>query len=107
MAYRDTLCTNFIIKSKPQREYGKEAPSKLVEAEKGRSAIYVMSGSAFEQEEVDYLVEASQYKEDERIKKNIKSEQKERLEQVVEATRQAPPGKRAETAHRIIKEVGR
>lgn len=102
MAYKDKLCTNFIIKSKPQRQYGKEAPSKLVPPEKGRSSIYVMSDGALEQEEVDYLVEAEQYKEDERLKRNAKSANKERLEAVVEAARRAPRGKRAKTAQEII-----
>lgn len=102
MAYKDTLCTNFILKGKAQKMYGQEAPSKLVLAEKGRNAIYVMSEGALEQEEVDYLVEAAQYKEDARIKKNEKSATKERLEQVVEATMQAPKGQRAKTAQEII-----
>ena len=102
MAYKDTLCTNFIIHNKTPKQYGKEAPSKLVPAEKGRSAIYVMSEGVLEQEEVDYLVEATQYKEDERIRKNIKRPTQERLEQVMEATKRAPRGERAKTAHEII-----
>lgn len=102
MAYVDNLCTNFIIHNKSAKQYGKEAPSKLIPAEKGRSAIYVMSEGALEQEEVDYLVEATQYKEDARIKKNVKRPTQERLEEVVKATMRAPRGERAKTAKEII-----
>ena len=97
------MSITLIFKSKAQHQYGREAPSKLIPAEKGRSSIYVMSDGALEKEEVDYLVEAEQYKEDERIKRNEKSPTKERLEQVVGATRQAPRGERAKTAQEIIK----
>lgn len=103
MSYADNLCTNFIIKGKGQQKWGREAPSKLVPAEKGRSAIYVVSEGVLEKEEVDYLVEAEQYKEDERIKKRGRSATKENLEKVVEATRQAPSGERAKVAREIIK----
>ena len=99
MSYKDTLCTNFIVKNKARGRYGSEAPSKLIPAEKGRSAIYVMSDGSLEQEEVDYLVEATQEKEDSKIRK---SATKERLEQVVRATRKAPRGMRAEVAQDII-----
>ena len=96
MRYVDTLCTNFIIKNKPRLRYGSEAPSKLIPAEKGRSAIYVMSEGLLEQEEVDYIVEGVQEKEDR------PRPQKKRLEKVIKAMNEAPKGKRAKTAREII-----
>jgi len=95
-----------IFKDKDRLPLGNKDKGKFVEAEKGRRAIFVPSYGTMEKEEVDYIVEVAQGQEDERIKRKEKSSTKERLEQVVEATRQAPRGQRAETAREIIKNEG-
>tara|TARA_Y100000310_G_scaffold307921_1_gene350504 strand:+ start:360 stop:674 length:315 start_codon:yes stop_codon:yes gene_type:complete len=102
MSYKDSLCTTFIFKGKSRRQYGDEAPSKLVPAEKGRSPIYIMSDGALEQEEVDYLVEASQYKQDEQMKRKVKSKTKQELERVATEISKAPKGKRAKKGREIL-----
>ncbi len=108
MAYKDKISgISIIIKHKEQLPYGNNSRGKFLPSEKGRRAIFVPSFGVLEKEEVDYLVEASQEKEDERIKKGTKSQQKEELEQVATAMLRAPEGKRAETGCDIIKESGR
>ena len=93
------------VKHKESLPYGEKSRGRLVPAEEGRRAIFVPSWGSMEKEEIDYVVEEAQGQEDERIKKNKKSATKERLEKVVEATRQAPRGKRAETAQKLIDEM--
>lgn len=107
MSYRDNLCINFVVKNKERLPYGDKDRGKLVPPEKGRRAIFVPSFGTMEKEEVDYVVEVAQEQEDERIRKNESSEQKEQLESVVNAARNAPAGKRAETAQKIINEARR
>ena len=107
MSYRDKISgIGIIIKNKENLPYGNKDRGRLVPSEKGRRAIFVPSFGTMEKEEVDYIVEASQDKEDERIKKNEKSNTRERLEQVVEVARRAPRGKRAIAAQEIIDEGG-
>lgn len=107
MSYKDKISgIGIIIKRKERLPYGSKGRGRFIPPEKGRRAIFVPSFGALEKEEVDYLVEASQEKEDERMKKNVKSVQKERLEQLTQATLQAPEGERANTAREIIKELG-
>ena len=95
-----------IFKTKPRLPYGSGSKGKFIPPEKGRRAIFVPSYGTMEKEEVEYIVGTAQEQEDERIKRGYKSEQKERLEQVVGAVRQAPQGKRAKLAREIIKEGG-
>ncbi len=89
-----------IFKSKPRLEHGSEAPSKYVPAEKGRSAIYVMSEGALEKEEVDYIVEGMQEKEDGR--KKVKRAGKEYMETLASTVAQAPKRERAKTLREIL-----
>ena len=60
-----------IFKNKPRLPYGNKDRGRFVPPEKGRRAIFVPSFGVLEKEEVDYIVEASQEKEDERIYENI------------------------------------
>ena len=104
MAYKDKISgIGIVIKSKERLPYGSNSRGKFIPAEKGRRSIFVPSFGALEKEEVDYIVEASQEQEDERIRKGRKSEKKEQLEQVVEAVRRAPKGERAKTAKEIMR----
>ena len=107
MAYKDTISGISIhIKRKEQLPYGNGSRGRLVPSEKGRRAIFVPSFGALEKEEVDYVVEAAQEQEDERIKKNETSIAKQRLEAVATAMLQAPAGQRRRTGEEIIKEIG-
>ena len=94
------MAVTLIFKNRERRQYGSEAPSKYVPAEKGRSAIYVMSDGALEEEEVDYIVEGMQEKEDGR--KKVKRAGKEHMEKLVETVTSASPGERAKTLKEIL-----
>ncbi len=96
-----------IFKNKERLPYGNKDRGKFIPQEKGRRSIFVPSFGVLEKEEVDYLVEGAQEQEDERIKKGTKSKQKEELEQVAIAMKQAPEGKRAKMGRDIIKGSGR
>ena len=99
------MSITLIFKNKERLPLGNEGRGRFVESEKGRRAIFVPSFGVLEKEEVDYLVEGAQEQEDDRIKRKQKSEQKEALENVAMAMRQAPQGKRGKTGKEIIKEV--
>jgi len=90
-----------IFKNKPTLPYGHNDRGKFIPAEKGRRAIFVPSFGVLEKEEVEYLTEAAQEQEDTRLRKGRVSRQKEQLEQVTEAVRHAPNGRRAELARKI------
>ena len=96
-----------IVRKTERLPYGNRSRGQFIPPEKGRRAIFVPSFGALEKEEVDYLVEASQEQEDERLRKGTKSQVKEELEQVVQAMRQTPAGKRAKTGREIIREARR
>jgi len=74
--------------------------------ETGGLPVLIPSWGAMEKEEVDYVAGMAIEKERDRVKRKQKSATKERLEQVVEATRQAPRGERAEAAQGAIDEMG-
>jgi len=97
------MSLTLIFKNKERLPLGNKSGGRLVPPEKGRMGILVPSWGALEKEEVDYLVEVSQEKEDERIK--TKRISRSRLEKVVSATLQAPEGQRAKTAQQVMKEV--
>lgn len=97
---------SFIVKHKERLPYGEKSRGRFIPAEKGRRDIFVPSFGSMEKEEIDYVVEEARGQEDERIKEKAKSPAKERLEKVVEATRQAPRGERAETARKLIDGMG-
>lgn len=92
-------------KSKGNLPYGNKDKGRIVLAEKGRRAIFVPSFGAMEKEEVDYIIEVAQGQEDERIKRPTHSIQRERLESVTQAARNAPRGERIKTIREILKEV--
>ena len=94
------MSITLIFKDRERRQYGSEAPSKFVPAEKGRSAIFVMSDGALEKEEVDYIIEGMQEKEDGR--KKVKRAGKEHMEKLVGTITQAPPGERKKTLTEIL-----
>lgn len=94
------MSVTLIFKDRERRQYGSEAPSKYIPAEKGRSAIYVMSDGALEQAEVDYIVEGTQEKEDSR--KKVKRAGKEHMEKLVQTMVSAPPGERKKTLSEIL-----
>jgi len=104
MAYKDTLCTNFIVREKQRLPYGDKDRGRFVEAEKGRRAIFVPSFGTMEREEIDDIVLAAQEKEDERIKRGEKSQIKENLENITQVALSAPRGKRAKAIKEILKE---
>ena len=95
-----------IFKKKKRLPYGNRSRGTYIPPEKGRRAIFVPSFGTMDKDEIDYVTEVAQEQEDERIKRKSKSETKENLEQLVEATRSAPQGERAKRAREIIKEVG-
>ena len=94
------------VKHKERLPYGEKSRGTYIPAEKGRRDIFVPSWGSMEKEEIDYVVEEARGQEDERIKGKSKSPAKERLEKVVEATRQAPRGERAKTAQNLINGMG-
>jgi len=81
-------------KNKTRHQYGSEAPSKFIPAKNGRDNILVMSEGALEQSEVDYLVEAEQYKEDERIKKGRVSRTQKKIQKLIDIANSVPKGER-------------
>ena len=101
------MSITLIFKDKQRLPYGSNSRGRMIPPEKGRRAIFVPSFGVLEKEEVDYLVEAAQEQEDDRIKNGVKSQQKEELGQIATAMRQAPEGKRAQTGRNIMKESGR
>jgi hypothetical protein len=101
--YRRNMGIQLIFRNKERQMHGSGAKGRFIPAEKGRRSIYVPSFGALEKEEVDYMVEAAQEQEDERVRKGSKSEIKENLEVVADAARRAPRGQRAKTAKEIIK----
>lgn len=103
MDYKDTICTNFVVKNKQRLPYGDKAQGKVVPAEKGRHAIYVPSFGILEQEEIDDIISAAQEKEDNRLKqREFASPQKEALSNLTQAALQAPQGKRKQTIDKIL-----
>ena len=92
-----------IFKHKERLPYGSNSRGKFIPPENGRRAIFVPSFGVLEKEEVDYLVEASQEQEDDRIRKDKTSDQKKQLEEVTEAVLKAPAGKRAALARELAK----
>jgi len=106
MSYRGRISgISVIVRKTESLPYGNKSKGRIVPSEKGRRSIFVPSFGALEKEEIDYVVEVAQEQEDERIKRGYKSEQQERLEAVVDATRQAKQGERAKAARKILKEV--
>ena len=95
------MAVTLIFKSKERLPYGSGSRGKFIPTEKGRRSIFVPSFGVLEKEEVDYIVEAAKEQEDDRIRKNRKSEQKETLEKVTDALRKAKPGQRA----KLLKEI--
>lgn len=104
MKYKDTLCTNFIVKHKEHRPYGDKAEGKFIPSEKGRRAIFVPSFGTMEKEEVDYVVEVAQEQEDERLKRPWISPTKQRLEAITQIARNAPRGERKKAINEVLKE---
>lgn len=104
MAYKDTLCTNFIMRKKERLAYGDKDRGRFVESEKGRRAIFVPSFGTMEREEIDDIVLAAQGQEDERIKKGEKTQLKENIENLTQAALSAPKGQRAKIVREILKE---
>jgi len=96
-----------IVRNKEQLPYGNKSRGKFIPSEEGRRAIFVPSWGALDKDEVDYVVEAAQEQEDDRIRKGTTSLQKEALEVVTNEIRNAPPGQRAKTGNEIIKEMRR
>ena len=103
MSYKDTLCTNFIVKGKQRLPYGEGDRGKFIPSEKGRRAIFVPSWGTMEIEEIDYVVEVAQGQEDERRKSKEKSVVKDNLEQVVGVAQRAKKGERANTIKEILR----
>ena len=95
-----------IVRNKEQLPYGNGSRGVLVPARDGRRAIFVPSFGSMEKEEVEYVAEVAQGQEDERIERKEVSHQRAMLEEVTQATRQAPSGERAKVAGEIIKELG-
>jgi|TARA_Y100000310_G_scaffold84594_1_gene81492 putative FmdB family regulatory protein len=91
-----------IVNSVESLPYGSGSRGRYVPSEKGRRDILVPSFGTMEKEEIDYVVEVAQGQEDERIKRQENSMQKQRLERLVGAARYAPAGQRAKTAREII-----
>lgn len=104
MAYKDTLCTNFIVKGKDRLAYGNKDRGKFIPSEKGRRAIFVPSFGTMEREEIDDIVLAAQEQEDDRIKKGERTQLKQNLENLTQAALSAPKGQRAKTIREILKE---
>ena len=94
MSYKDTLCTNFIMKKKERLPYGEGDRGKFIPSEKGRRAIFVPSWGTMEKEEIDYVVEVAQGQEDERLSSRDKSVTKDNLEQLVGAAQRVKKGER-------------
>ena len=102
MSYKDSISGIGVIKRDKERlPYGSGSRGKFIPSENGRRSIFVPSFGVLEKEEVDYIVEAAKEQEDDRIRKNRKSEQKETLEKVTDALRKAKPGQRA----KLLKEI--
>lgn len=96
---------SFIVKNPVRRPFGEKAPGKFIKGEDGRRDILIPSFGALEQDEIDYIAEASIEKENERLKKRQTSVQKTAIGSVISEMRKAPPGKRTEAGERIIKEM--
>ena len=96
---------SIITRQKGRLPLGNKDRGKYIPPEDGRRAIFVPSFGTMEKEEVEYVVEVAKEQEDERLKRGGVSAQRAALERVTQAVRQAPSGKRAETAKRIIEGV--
>ncbi len=92
-----------IIKNKERLPYGSNSRGKFIPPEKGRRAIFVPSFGVLEKEEVDYLIEASQEKEDERLKKTPHTETMEQIEKVAQIALQAKSLDRAKAIKELLR----
>ncbi len=100
MSYRDSISgIGFISKSKERLPLGNGSRGRFVPPSGKRAGILVPSFGALEKEEIDYIVEAEQEKEDTRVRH---SEQKEKLERASRIAMNAKKGKRIE----VLKELG-
>lgn len=105
MSYKDKVSgQQIIIRKKERLPYGTGDRGKFIPAEKGRRAIFVPSFGTMETDEIDYIVEASKEKEDERIKRNEKSQTRETIEGLVDAASRVPKGQKAKVIKEILEE---
>ena len=99
------MAVTLIFKNKERRPYGSGANGRMIPAESGRRAIYVPSFGALEKDEVDYLVEAAQEQEDERVKKDRPSANREMVDRATQLAQSVPEGQRAKAVREAMKEV--
>lgn len=107
MSYRDSISgIGIIVKRRESLPLGNGDRGRFVPPENGRRSIFVPSYGTMDKEEVDYVVEAAQEQEDERLKRGDSSPTKKKLGYVAEAAIRAPRGQRAKTAQEAIEELG-
>ena len=96
-----------IVNEKIRHRFGTGALGKVVlGSETGGLDIFVPSGGAMEQEEVDYVAGMAVEKERERVKKERHNPTREAMEGLKRLAYQTKPGKRYEVLQEAVKDSG-
>ena len=96
-----------IVNEKTRHRYGTGALGRVVlGSETGGLDIFVPSGGAMEQEEVDYVTEVAVDKERERVKKERHNPTREAIEGLKQLAYQTKPGQRYEVLQEAVRDSG-